>query len=125
MRRRAATMISMLPSAMRLARYTTTERDEITGGAVDPSGVAVTGLTWLDKEVHFGVRHQGRLVAHAGWVQVPLSVDAVRLPAAGLGGVVVAPDMRGRGWHVWRWRRPWSTPAVSASNSGCCSAGRG
>ncbi|WP_309147831.1 GNAT family N-acetyltransferase [Streptomyces sp. NTH33] len=59
--------------------------------------MAAAGLTWLDKEVHFGVRQQGRLVAHAGWVQVPLSAGAVRLRVAGLGGVAVAPALRGRG----------------------------
>lgn len=90
-------MISMSLSVIRLARYTKAERDEVTGGAVDPSRVAATGLTWLDKEVHFGIRQQGRLVAHAGLVQVPLSVGAVRLQVAGLGGVVVAPDLRGQG----------------------------
>ncbi|OIJ93635.1 hypothetical protein BIV24_11725 [Streptomyces colonosanans] len=42
---------------------TKAERDEITGGAVEPSRVAATGLTWLDKEVHFGVTQQGCLVA--------------------------------------------------------------
>ncbi len=94
---RPARMVSMSPSAIRLARYTKTERDEVSGGAVDPSGVAETGLTWLDKEVHFGVRRQGRLVAHAGLVRVPLSVGAARLQVAGLGGVVVAPDLRGQG----------------------------
>ncbi|MER5185365.1 GNAT family N-acetyltransferase [Streptomyces sp. NPDC002896] len=54
-------------------------------------------MKWLDKEVHFGVRQQGRLVAHAGLVQVTVSVDGDRLQVAGLGGVIVAPDLRGHG----------------------------
>ncbi|MEV7390562.1 GNAT family N-acetyltransferase [Streptomyces sp. NPDC091215] len=86
----------MAATVIRLARYTRAGRDEITGGAVDPSGVAATGLAWLDKEVHFGVRRQRRLVAHAGWVRVALSVGAVRLQVAGL-GVVVAPGLSGQG----------------------------
>ncbi|MCX4909952.1 GNAT family N-acetyltransferase [Streptomyces sp. NBC_00878] len=90
-------MISMSASVIPLAQYTKAERDEITGGAVDPSRVAATGLTWLDKEVHFGVKQQGRLVAHAGLVEVPVSVGAVRLQVAGLGAVIVAPGLRGQG----------------------------
>jgi len=94
----------MASLVVRLSRYSQVERDEITGGVADPAGVAVTGLKWLDKEVHFGVREQrgdgpglGRLVAHAGLVPVTVSVDGVRLRVAGLGGVVVAPELRGRG----------------------------
>ncbi|WP_338120052.1 GNAT family N-acetyltransferase [Streptomyces sporangiiformans] len=87
----------MSASVTRLTHYTKAERDEITGGAVDPSRVAATGLTWLDKDVHFGIKLLGRLVAHAGLVQVPLSVGAVRLQVAGLGGVIVAPGLRGQG----------------------------
>ncbi|MFF8955595.1 GNAT family N-acetyltransferase [Streptomyces sp. NPDC014894] len=90
-------MISSPPSVIRLAQYTTTELDEITGGVPDPFGVAGTGLTWLPKEAHFGVRDHDRLVAHAGLVRVTVAVGAARSPVAGLGGVVVAPDARGRG----------------------------
>ncbi|MFD3658717.1 GNAT family N-acetyltransferase [Streptomyces sp. NPDC058620] len=87
----------MSSSVIRFPRFTRVERDEITGGAADPFGVAATGLAWLDKEVHFGVRRQGRLVAHAGLVQVPVSIGAHRLQVAGLGGVIVAPGLRGQG----------------------------
>ncbi|MEU7062079.1 GNAT family N-acetyltransferase [Streptomyces sp. NPDC046197] len=87
----------MSASVTQLAQYTKAERDEITGGAIDPSRVAATGLKWLDKEVHFGVRQQGRLVAHAGSVQVPISVGSVRLRVAGIGGVIVTPGLRGQG----------------------------
>lgn len=87
----------MSPSVIRLARYTQVELDEITGGAVDPFEVAATGLKSLPKEVHFGVRRQGRLVAHAGLVQVTVSVGDERMRVTGLGGVIVAPDLRGHG----------------------------
>ncbi|QEU97912.1 GNAT family N-acetyltransferase [Streptomyces kanamyceticus] len=84
-------------SVIRLTQYTMAERDEITGGGADPFGVASAGLTWRDKDVHFGLRRQDRLVAHAGWVRVPLSVGSDRWHAAGLGGVAVASDLRGQG----------------------------
>ncbi|MES5819456.1 GNAT family N-acetyltransferase [Streptomyces sp. RG80] len=54
-------------------------------------------MTARDKDVHFGVRSEGRLVAHAGLVEVDVEVGERRLRVAGLGGVVVAPGMRGHG----------------------------
>lgn len=87
----------MSDAVIRLPHYTLAERDEITGGGADPFGVASAGLTWRDKDAHFGIRRQGRLVAHAGWVRVPLSAGSERWHAAGLGGVAVAPDLRGQG----------------------------
>ncbi|MDN3023475.1 GNAT family N-acetyltransferase [Streptomyces sp. S.PB5] len=55
------------------------------------------GVRSRDKDVHFGVRERGRLVAHAGLVEAPVEVGERRLRVAGLGGVIVAPGMRGRG----------------------------
>ncbi|WP_460073476.1 GNAT family N-acetyltransferase [Streptomyces sp. YKOK-I1] len=85
-------------SVVRLARYTPADRDEITGGVADPFGTGATGLTWRDKDVHFGVRHDGRLVAHAGLVETSVSAGGgAPVRVAGLGGVVVAPEVRGQG----------------------------
>ncbi|MFK4068490.1 GNAT family N-acetyltransferase [Streptomyces sp. NPDC029674] len=85
------------PSAVRLTRYTKADQDEILGDGEDPFGVAETGLAWLPKEEHFGIRHEGRLVAHAGLRRLPLSVAGTDLEVIGVGGVAVAPDVRGRG----------------------------
>ncbi|MEU7020732.1 GNAT family N-acetyltransferase [Streptomyces sp. NPDC046203] len=85
------------PVVQRLARYAKEEQDEILGGGDDPFGVAYAGLTWRPKEEHFGVRAGGRLVAHAGLVRLPLSVGGVDTEAVGVGGVAVAPGMRGQG----------------------------
>ncbi|MFJ2766265.1 GNAT family N-acetyltransferase [Streptomyces sp. NPDC087300] len=87
----------MSDAVIRLPHYTEAEQDEITGGGADPFGVASAGLTWRGKDVHFGLRRQGRLVAHAGWVRVPMSVGADRWHVAGLGGVAVASGFRGQG----------------------------
>ncbi|UQA97286.1 GNAT family N-acetyltransferase [Streptomyces halobius] len=63
----------------------------------DPFDVERTALTWRSKEEHFGVRLGDRLVAHAGLVPVPVSVDGTRMQVVGIGGVIVAPDLRGHG----------------------------
>ncbi|MEU7607524.1 GNAT family N-acetyltransferase [Streptomyces sp. NPDC040724] len=85
------------PTAVRLAHYTKTEQNRILGDGPDPFGVADAGLTWLPKEVHFGVLEGDRLVAHAGLLRLPLSIGAVDTEVMGVGGVAVAPDVRGRG----------------------------
>ncbi|MFD3325401.1 GNAT family N-acetyltransferase [Streptomyces sp. NPDC058701] len=84
-------------AAVRLPRYAKTEQDEILGGGADPFGVAALGMTWLPKEVHFGIRHGGRLVAHAGLLRLPVAVDGAESEVVGVGGVAVAPGMQGRG----------------------------
>ncbi|MFE9610142.1 GNAT family N-acetyltransferase [Streptomyces sp. NPDC006012] len=90
--------LSPAPSpAVRLTRYTRTEQQEILGDGEDPFGVAHVGLTWLPKEDHFGIRLGGRLVAHAGLVRLPVSVGGARGEVVGVGGVAVAPEVRGRG----------------------------
>ncbi|MFD9324136.1 GNAT family N-acetyltransferase [Streptomyces sp. NPDC060053] len=88
---------SVAPAAVRLLQYTRAEQDEILGGGDDPFGVAATGLRWLSKEDHFGVRQGDRLVAHAGLLRLSVSVDDIETQVVGVGGVAVAPDVRGQG----------------------------
>lgn len=85
------------PTTVRLTQYTKTEQGEILGNGDDPFGVAHTGLTWLPKEDHFGIRLGGRLVAHAGLLRLPLSIGGVDTEVVGVGGVAVSPDLRGQG----------------------------
>ncbi|MBZ4318348.1 GNAT family N-acetyltransferase [Streptomyces huiliensis] len=82
------------PVTVRLADYSPAE---ILGDAPDPFGVDAWGLAWRPKDEHFGVRWDGRLVAHAGLVSLPLTAGGVRMEVAGLGGVAVALGTRGRG----------------------------
>lgn len=82
------------PAVVRLAEYTKTE---ILGDSTDPFGVADAGLTWLPKKDHFGIRQDGRLVAHAGLLPLPVSIGGVDTRVMGVGGVAVAPDLRGQG----------------------------
>ncbi|MEU1418418.1 GNAT family N-acetyltransferase [Kitasatospora sp. NPDC005751] len=94
----AAPAAASAPAAVRLAEYARRDLEEILGAGDDPFGVAHTGLTWLPKEIHFGVRAaDGRLVAHAGLLPLPLTVGGTDTEAVGVGGVAVAPDARGRG----------------------------
>ncbi|MCM1966236.1 GNAT family N-acetyltransferase [Streptomyces sp. G1] len=88
---------SAIPVAMRLSRYTKTEQDEILGGGADPFGVSAAGLTWLPKEEHFGVTSDDRLLAHAGLLRLPVAIGGTEREVVGVGGVAVAPDVRGRG----------------------------
>lgn len=88
---------SAVLTAMRLPRYTKTEQDEILGGGADPFGVGSAGMTWLPKEEHFGVAYGDRLLAHAGLLRLPVAIGAAETEVVGVGGVAVAPDVRGRG----------------------------
>ncbi|MFI6638664.1 GNAT family N-acetyltransferase [Streptomyces sp. NPDC050504] len=81
----------------RLAVYAQDEHDEIFGGVTDPFGVADVGLTWQPKKEHFGIRWGDRLVAHTGLLRLPVEVGGVATEVIGIGGVAVAPDVRGRG----------------------------
>ncbi|MFJ9691847.1 GNAT family N-acetyltransferase [Kitasatospora sp. NPDC101183] len=82
----------------RLAHYDSAGQDEILGPGTDAYGVAHLGLSFLPKEIHFGVRAEdGRLVAHTGLRPVTLTVGGTDLDAMGVGGVCVAPARRGRG----------------------------
>ncbi|MFE2325476.1 GNAT family N-acetyltransferase [Streptomyces sp. NPDC059385] len=85
------------PDVVRLPQYTKTDQEEILGSGDDPFGVASAGLTWLPKEDHFGIRREGRLVAHAGLLRLPVAIGGTRTEVVGVGGVAVAPDMQGRG----------------------------
>lgn len=81
-----------------MPEYTRADQDEILGPGDDPYGVAHTGLVFLPKEIHFGIRAaDGRLVAHAGLLPLPLTVGDADVRAVGVGGVAVAPDRRGGG----------------------------
>ncbi|MEU8682777.1 GNAT family N-acetyltransferase [Streptomyces sp. NPDC048611] len=85
------------PAVVRLTRFTKTELTEILGEGEDAFGVAWTGLTWRAKQEHFGIERDGRLVAHTGLVTVPLSIGSIETRAVGVGGVAVAPGLRGQG----------------------------
>lgn len=85
------------PHVVRLPQYTKADQQEILGKGDDPFGVASAGLTWLPKEEHFGIRHEDRLVAHAGLRRLPVAIGDTETEVVGVGGVAVAPGMQGQG----------------------------
>ncbi|MDC0769913.1 GNAT family N-acetyltransferase [Streptomyces sp. HD] len=91
---------SAAPTAIRLPGYTKADQQEILGTGDDPFGVDGAGLTWLPKDEHFGIRHGDRLVAHAGLLRLPVAIgnaETAETEVMGVGGVAVAPDLRGQG----------------------------
>ncbi|MCX4758448.1 GNAT family N-acetyltransferase [Kitasatospora purpeofusca] len=88
--------ISIFSTVVPLEEYTHTE---ILGDGPDPFQVAEHGMVWRPKDLHFGIRSEpdGRLVAHAGLVVLPVSIDGSPTELVGLGGVAVAADLRGHG----------------------------
>ncbi|MGI5426951.1 GNAT family N-acetyltransferase [Streptomyces sp. CA-179760] len=88
---------SPFPRVTALGQYTADDLHDLVGDDPDPFEVASLDLTWRPKEQHFGVLIGNRLVAHAGWVTVPVSAGGTTFQAAGLGGVVVTPELRGQG----------------------------
>ncbi|MEU3708546.1 GNAT family N-acetyltransferase [Streptomyces catenulae] len=97
-----------------LDTYTPADLRGISGGRPDPFEVSHLGLTWRPKEHHFGVVQGERLVAHAGWVDLPVRVGGAQVRVAGLGGVIVAPELRGHGLA----RRVVSATAAHAAEQG-------
>ncbi|WP_406129961.1 GNAT family N-acetyltransferase [Streptomyces canus] len=85
------------PHVVPLPRYTKADQEEILGDGDDPFGVASAGLTWLPKEEHFGIRHDDRLVAHAGLRLLPVAIGDAETAVVGVGGVAVASGMQGQG----------------------------
>ena len=77
--------------------YGSRERAEILDGEQDAAGVDGLGLVWRDKIGHVVLRRDGRLVAHAGWLPIELSVGGRTAAAVGLGGVLIHRSFRGQG----------------------------
>ena len=90
-------LTSASPTAVQLTFYTRDEQTIILGDGADPFEVEEAGLTWLPETEHFGVHQDGRLVAHAGLVKIPISIGGTDTEIVGLGGVAVAPGRRGQG----------------------------
>jgi GNAT superfamily N-acetyltransferase len=69
------------------------------GDELHPWGGEAEALEWAGKQHHVGVRgEQGELLALAGALVADVKVGAGEpFPVAGIGGVIVRPEMRGRG----------------------------
>ncbi|RKE17645.1 GNAT family N-acetyltransferase [Streptomyces sp. TLI_171] len=84
-------------AAVELAEWGRPEVQALGGGADDPFETGALGVTWRPEDRHFGVRREGRVVARAGLLTVPVEAGGRRFDVAGIGGVIVDPHWRGHG----------------------------
>lgn len=71
---------------------------EIVDGEPDPYGTDGLGIVWRTKTSHIGLREEGRLIGHAGWVPAEVeSTSGASLKILGLGSVMMHRDRRGHG----------------------------
>ncbi|MEU5346015.1 GNAT family N-acetyltransferase [Streptomyces sp. NPDC020766] len=73
------------------------DRAALRDGLPDPFGVNGLGLVWADTRHTLTAVSEGRPVATASWLPRDMAFDGSPRRAAGLSGVLVHPDHRGRG----------------------------
>lgn len=73
------------------------QRAELEGDEADPFDAAGMTLEYRAKERHVALRDDGRLVASAGLTATRVRVGEAHFDVAGLGGVIVNAERRGRG----------------------------
>jgi predicted N-acetyltransferase YhbS len=79
-------------------RLTAEQRAELEGDERDPFDAAGITLRFRPKDRHVAVQDgDGRLLASAGMLLIDVDVGDERIPAVGLGAVIVAAPYRGRG----------------------------
>ena len=72
--------------------------DLLAGEEEDPFDAAALGLHWREKDEHVVLEDDGgRPVAAAGLVMAEITAGGERVTVAGIGGVIVAREHRGRG----------------------------
>ncbi len=77
--------------------YSAQDRLSLAGGESDPAQTAGYNLQWQPKTQHVVIFENGVAVAHAGLVKHAVMVGEDRVTVAGIGGVLIRPDRRGRG----------------------------
>ncbi len=80
-----------------LASFGPADYAGIVDGETDPFETEHLAIVWRDKTGHVGLTDEGRLVAHAGWVDAQVHTTTGPLMVSGLGGVIVNKDRRGHG----------------------------
>jgi GNAT superfamily N-acetyltransferase len=76
---------------------TDTEQEQLFGWGEDIFGVEPWGLQWRPKDLRFVLYLDGKPLSHAGILKHTVSVNGKGFSVAGLGGVVTAPEARGKG----------------------------
>jgi predicted N-acetyltransferase YhbS len=74
------------------------KRDELQGRETDPFDIGEVTVQFRGKDRHVAlVDADGTAVASTGWVLAHAQVGDERFAVAGIGGVIVRPEFRGRG----------------------------
>ncbi len=81
-----------------MPRFGPDDYAEIVDGESDPFGTDGLGIVWRSKSGHVGLRVQGRLIGHAGWVPAVVEpASGASFEILGLGSVMVHHRHRGHG----------------------------
>jgi Acetyltransferase (GNAT) domain len=77
--------------------YSAADRNDLAGGQKDPSQTSGFRLQWRPTEKHVLVVEGGKRVCHVGLVRQTVEVQGKPVSVAGIGGVLVRRECRGRG----------------------------
>ena len=80
------------------SELTGTDQRQLFGWGEDIFGVQPWNLQWRRKDLRFVLYKDGIPLSHAGILKHTVTVNAVEVSVAGLGGVVTVPEARGRGF---------------------------
>jgi GNAT superfamily N-acetyltransferase len=80
------------------SELTDTDQKQLFGWGEDIFGVQPWGLQWRRKDLRFVLYNDGIPLSHAGILKHTVTVNAVEVSVAGLGGVVTVPEARGQGF---------------------------
>ena len=79
-------------------RISDEEREQLFGWGADVFGALSLNLRWRPKDWHVLVYAEGRAVSHVGLLAHTLEVGGRRVRVGGVGAVVSAPSVQGRGF---------------------------
>jgi GNAT superfamily N-acetyltransferase len=78
--------------------YSAAEKNDLAGGEVDPSQTRAYALQWRPTEKHIFIVAGEKKLCHVGRVCETVEVYGHRIAVAGIGGVLVRHECRGRGY---------------------------
>lgn len=78
--------------------YSAADRNALAGGEKDPSQTIAYQLQWRPTEKHVFVVEGRKTVCHVGLIRQTVEVQGNPVSVAGIGGVLVRRECRGRGY---------------------------
>ena len=85
--------------------YSAAEKNDLSGGEVDPSQTHGYALQWRTTEKHIFIVAGEKKVCHVGLVCETVEVNGTRIAVGGIGGVLVRRECRGGDIPIWRSKR--------------------